>query len=448
MSDTIVAICTPLAPSGIGVIRLSGKNAFTIADKVFKSSQKIEDISGYSALYGKVFDKDGVFDNVVALKFVSPHSYTGEDTVEFSCHGSVYILKRLLYALINSGARLAEGGEFTRTAFLNGKLDLTSAESVMQLVSANSKQANAMALSGVNGALYKQTEKIRNILTDVLAEITAWVDFPDEGVANVENDVLLCSLNKAYALLSEVIATSQNGMLISNGIKTAIIGKPNVGKSTLMNLLSKEQRSIVTDIAGTTRDVIEETVNLGDVTLRLADTAGIRSTDDIIEKIGVDMSQKKIDWADLVLAVFDLSRKLDEDDKKILSLIENKKHLVILNKSDLQNAFSPDDIKGEKLIISAKTGDTKEICEKISSICGLADFNPDAPIISNIRQLNCAITSQKALYDAIETLKSGMPLDAVNVCLDESLSALLEMTGQKASEVVIDKVFENFCVGK
>ena len=448
MSDTIVAICTPLAPSGIGVIRLSGEHAFTIADKVFKSSKKIEDIDGYTALYGKVFDKEGVFDNVVALKFVSPHSYTGENTVEFSCHGGVYILKRLLYALINEGARLAEGGEFTRTAFLNGKLDLTSAESVMQLVSATSKQANQMALSGVNGILYKQTEKIREILVTVLSEITAWVDFPDEGVANVEYDVLLSQLNSAYTMLSEVIATSQNGMLISNGIKTAIIGKPNVGKSTLMNLLAKEQRSIVTDIAGTTRDVIEESVNLGEVTLRLADTAGIHSTDDMIEKIGVDMSQKKIDWADLVLAVFDLSRQLDDDDKKILNLIKDKKHLVILNKSDLENAFSPDQIQGEKLIISAKTGDASELCEKITQICGLSDFDPSAPVISNIRQLNCAITSQKALLDAIDTLKSQMPLDAVNVCLDDSLSALLEMTGEKTSEVVIDKVFENFCVGK
>lgn len=320
MSQTIAAISTPPAPAGLGVIRLSGDEAVAVASRVFRPGRAGRDLAGlkgYTAAYGHVFDEEGDIDDCVALVFRAPHSYTGEDVVELSCHGGLYLLRRVLRAVLAAGARPAGAGEFTRRAFLNGKLDLTRAEAVMELIAADGRLAARTALAAREGNLYRRMDAVKNELVGLSAHFSAYVDYPDEDIPALDEAALDGVLARAEESLSSLLATYDAGRVLREGVDTVIVGSPNVGKSTLMNWLAGCERSIVTPVAGTTRDVVEETVRLGDVVLRLSDTAGIRETNDAVESIGVQRARQRMEQAALVLAVFDGSRPLSEDDRAL-----------------------------------------------------------------------------------------------------------------------------------
>lgn len=459
-NDTIAAISTPLAPAGLGVVRISGADAVAVADGVFRGSggRRLSDIDGYQALYGHVFDADGDIDEVVALKFTAPHSYTGEDVVEFSCHGGTYILRRLLRAVCSDGvqlkkrARLAAAGEFTQRAFENGKLDLTAAESVMDLIGAQGEQAHRAALSQRGGALYEQLCSVKSDLLGCSAALSAWVDFPDDEIPDTDAATLRATLCAAANRLQALIDGYGRGKLLRNGIDTVIVGKPNVGKSTLMNLLAGESRSIVSDVAGTTRDIVEEQVAVGGITLRLSDTAGMRCTDDPVEQLGVGLAAKKLDSAALILAVFDLSRPLDDDDVRLINSLKTKAVVAILNKSDLNKQLDCSAISAaieHCVTISAATGDGEKALESaIMEVTGLNLLDPTEAMLANERQQSCAAAARSAADDAIAAIDAGFTLDAVGVCIDDAIAAICELTGEKVSENIVEEIFSRFCVGK
>ena len=452
--STIAAISTGRAPGGIGVIRISGENAISVADKVFSSfnNKKLEDIAGYSALYGRAFDVNGNIDNVVALVFKAPKSYTGENVVEFSCHGGLFVTDKVLKAVFDAGAVPAEAGEFTKRAFLNGKMDLTSAESVMNIISAQGEQAEKIALGVLEGRLFKEIKKINDKLVYDMALLSAWVDYPYEEIEDLSDNNLKEHIEESIESLEKLINDFSKGQIIMEGVDTAIVGCPNVGKSTLMNLLSGTEKSIVTEIAGTTRDVVEDTVNVGGITLRLADTAGVRETEDIVESIGVDRAVKRLQNAELVLAVFDGSRELSEADKRLIDLCKGKKAVGIVNKIDLDKNRLNNELQEnfDKLIfISAKTGEGKdELVSAIEELLGTADFDTSATAIVNDRQCDCCKKALEALRDAKNALSLGMTMDAVTVCLDSAIENLMVLTGEKATELVVNEIFAQFCVGK
>lgn len=452
--STIAAISTGMAAGGIGIVRISGENAIKIADSIFSSvsGRKIADISGYSALYGKAVDGENVLDAAVALLFRAPKSYTGEDVVEISCHGGLYITKRVLRAALSAGAVPAEPGEFTKRAFLNGKMDLTGAESVMNLISAQGEEAEKIALGILEGGLFKEIKKITDKLLYDMALLSAWVDYPYEEIEELSNENLGGDIRKSIESLQKLINNYDAGKVIIEGVSTAIVGKPNVGKSTLMNLLSGTDRSIVTEIAGTTRDIVEDTVTLGGIVLHLSDTAGVRETDDAVESIGVERAVKRLENAQLVLAVFDASRPLSDDDRRLISLCKNKNAIGIINKTDLVENYLTDELEENfrKLVfISAKTGDGKDRLEQaVTELLGTGNFDTNAATLINERQLECCKNALKALNEAEEALKIGLTMDAVTVCLDSAVESLLVLTGEKATDSVVNEIFAHFCVGK
>lgn len=452
--STIAAISTGRAPGGIGVVRISGENAISIGDNIFSSfsGKRLCEIEGYSALYGKAFDKNGNIDNVVALLFRAPKSYTGEDVVEISCHGGLYVTDKVLKAAFEAGAVPAEAGEFTKRAFLNGKMDLTSAESVMNIISAQGEQAEKIALGVLEGRLFKEIKKITDKLVYALALLSAWVDYPYEEIEDLSENNLKEHIDDSISSLEKLINDFGKGQIIMEGVDTAIVGCPNVGKSTLMNLLSGTEKSIVTEIAGTTRDVVEDTVNVGGITLRLADTAGVRETDDVVESIGVDRAVKRLENAELVLAVFDASRELKEEDKRLIELCKGKKAIGIVNKIDTDKNCLNSEIEKkfpQTVFISAKTGEGKEELSKaIEELLGTADFDTSAAAVVNERQCDCCKKALDALHDADNALMLGMTMDAVTVCLDSAIENLMILTGEKATELVVNEIFAQFCVGK
>ena len=452
--STIAAISTGRAPGGIGVVRISGENAIEIGDKIFSSfnNKKLCELDGYSALYGKAIDKNGSIDNVVALLFRAPKSYTGEDVVEISCHGGLFVTDKVLKAVFEAGAVPAEAGEFTKRAFLNGKMDLTSAESVMNIISAQGEQAEKIALGVLEGRLFKEIKKITDKLVYDMALLSAWVDYPYEEIEDLSENNLKEHIDESISSLEKLINDFGKGQIIMEGVDTAIVGCPNVGKSTLMNLLSGTEKSIVTEIAGTTRDVVEDTVNVGGITLRLADTAGVRETDDIVESIGVDRAVKRLETAELVLAVFDASRELNEQDKRLIELCKGKKAIGIVNKIDTDKNYLNGEIEknfSQTVFISAKTGEGKsELSKAVEELLGTADFDTSATAIVNERQCDCCKKALDALRDADNALMLGMTMDAVTVCLDSAVENLMILTGEKATELVVNEIFAQFCVGK
>ncbi len=452
--STIAAISTGRAPGGIGVIRISGENAISVADSVFSAfnGKKLCEISGYSALYGKAFDEKGNIDNVVALVFKEPKSYTGEDVVEFSCHGGLFVTDKVLKAVYNAGAIPAEPGEFTKRAFLNGKMDLTSAESVMNIISAQGEQAEKIALGVLEGRLFKEIKKISDKLVYDMALLSAWVDYPYEEIEDLSDNNLKEHIKESCDSLEKLIKDFDKGQIILEGVDTAIVGCPNVGKSTLMNLISGTEKSIVTDIAGTTRDIVEDTVNVGGITLRLADTAGVRETEDVVESIGVDRAVKKLENAELVLAVFDASRELSDEDYRLIDLCKGKKTIGIINKTDLDKNYLKGKIEEnfpQTVFISAKTGKGKdELIKAIEELLCTAEFDTSATAIVNDRQCECCKKAYDALVDAENALTLGMTMDAVTVCLDSAIENLMVLTGEKATEIVVNEIFAQFCVGK
>ena len=452
--STVAAISTGKAPGGIGIVRISGENAISVADKIFSSfnGKKLCEISGYTALYGKAYDKTGNIDNVVALVFKAPKSYTGEDVVEISCHGGLFVTDKVLKAVYDAGAIPAEAGEFTKRAFLNGKMDLTSAESVMNIISAQGEQAEKIALGVLEGRLFKEIKKINDKLVYDMALLSAWVDYPYEEIEDLSENNLKEHIDESIEKLEKLINDFGKGQIIMEGVDTAIVGCPNVGKSTLMNLLSGTEKSIVTEIAGTTRDIVEDTVNVGGITLRLADTAGVRETEDVVESIGVDRAVKRLENAELVLAVFDASRPLTDSDRRLIDLCKGKKAIGIVNKTDLDKNYLNGEIEEnflQTVFISAKTGDGKQaLTTAVEELLGTADFDTSATAIVNERQKDCCKKALDALKDADNALMLGMTMDAVTVCLDSAIENLMILTGEKATELVVNEIFAQFCVGK
>ena len=452
--STIAAISTAQGQGGIGVIRVSGEDSFTIVDKIFKSvsGKKIMDIKGYTALFGHIYNNEEVLDEAVVLKYVAPKSFTGENVVEISCHGGMYITKEVLNAVIMSGASLAEPGEFTKRAYLNGKMDLTEAESVMDIISAKSKSAARAALFVKDGALFKKSQQVKQLLLDKAAHLSAWADYPEEDIPEVTEDSIMEAIEESISILEKLLSTYDMGQVVKEGIDTVIVGRPNAGKSTLMNLLVGREKSIVTNIAGTTRDVVEDTVLVGNVMLKLSDTAGIRDTDNEIEKIGVQKTFDKINGAGLVIALFDNNEELNSEDIDLINKIKDMPCIALINKIDLEDKVDKKYITNniENVVyISAKQQDNiDELKNMIEKIAGTEDFDPSAGIVANERQRNAIRNAVNSLYEAKESLAMGMTMDAITVSLQETIDYLLELTGEKAGEEIVDSVFHNFCVGK
>lgn len=454
MDTTIAAICTAQGEGGIGVIRISGDDSLRIADKVFKNinNKKVADMKGYTAAFGKVCNNREEIDEAVVLVYRAPHSYTGENVVEISCHGGIFITKQVLRAVLDNGAVPAQAGEFTKRAFLNGKIDLTEAESVIDIISAKSRSAARAALCVKDGALRRKIDKIKEDLLSQAAHLSAWADYPEEDIAEVSDDELFKTFNNAIKILQGLLDTYDSGQAVKQGIDTVIAGRPNVGKSTLMNLLTGCEKSIVTDIPGTTRDVVEDTVVLGDVILRLSDTAGLRDTEDRVEQIGVDRAKKRLEQCGLLLAVFDNNQILNDDDYELIKNAKNATTIAIINKIDLEQKLDTDFINDnfENVVyISAKSGECREkLTKAVEKIAGTANLNPSEGILSNERQRLAVANALSSVVEAKSALDAGLTYDAVTVSLEDAISNLLELTGESTSDEVIDRVFHNFCVGK
>lgn len=451
---TIAAIATPNAPGGIAVIRISGERAFEVAEKIFvpAGDKKVADMRGYTCAYGEAFDGEERLDDCILTVFRAPHSFTGEDTAEISCHGGIYVTRRILRAALANGAVMAQAGEFTKRAFLNGKIDLTQAESVMDIISAKGERELKMAENIRDGAAYKAVRKISDRLMNMLGSLAAWTDYPDEDIPEVEPETMRTELENIRAELERLIRNYDSGRILREGVSTVIVGRPNVGKSTLFNALSGCERSIVTDIAGTTRDAVEETVKLGDVTLRLMDTAGIRETSDKIEEIGVNIAQKAIESAELVIAVFDGSEKMSDDDVNIINKINFNSSVAVVNKNDLSTVIDITELeKHFKHIVylSAKENSgTDELCACIEDIFRLNEPFFNDVTVANERQKKCVDVCLENVEKAVEAIECGEMLDAVNVLIDYAEQSLLELIGEKITDAVVDEVFSRFCVGK
>ena len=455
MEKTIAAISTAPAPGGIGIVRISGKDAFTVADRVFRgvSGKAICEMKGYTAQLGGAYTAAGEkLDDVVALVFRGPKSYTGEDVVELSCHGGLYVTKRLLQVILDAGASPAGPGEFTRRAFLNGKLDLAQAEAVMGIIGASGEQAMKAAEAGSSGLLSQKIQEVKDGLMTQASHLAAWADFPEEDVPEVEEEELLSGIRRGEEALIELLRGFDRGRMYREGLATVIAGRPNAGKSTLMNLLSGCERSIVTQYAGTTRDVVEETVLLAGVPLRLADTAGIRETEDPVESIGVQAARKRLETAQLVLAVFDSSQSLTKEDRELMDSLGDVPSIAIVNKTDLPTEIDVEEIHSrfEKTVfLSAANGEgLPELEQAVSEILDTKDFHPEEGVLFTQRQRSDAQRALESLAEGENALLGGMTWDAVTVCVEDALNALSALTGEHVSEEIIDQVFEEFCVGK
>ncbi len=454
MDKTIAAIATGNSVGGIGVIRISGDKAIETAEKVFApfDGSKLSELGGYRAKYGQIIYNGEKTDNAVALVFRAPKSYTGEDVVELSVHGGLYIVEKTLEAVLGAGAVPAEAGEFTKRAFLNGKIDLAQAESVADLISAQGETAAKASYNMLQGSLSKKINEILDMLTDCSAALAAWVDYPDEEIPDMSDVELLETLKKAADALEDLVDGYENGIAAVQGTDAVIAGRPNAGKSTFMNLLAGREKSIVTKTEGTTRDIVEETVRLGGITLRLSDTAGLRSASDEAEEMGIRRAYEKIDTAPFIFAVFDSSRELNETDSELIEKCGGKKAVAVINKTDLEQRANTREIteKFENCVfISAKNDKSISAVESaVKSALGTARFDAAAPMLANQRQRRCCVNAAKSVREAEESLAAGITRDAVNVLIDDAINELLSLTGKKATEEVVNNIFGRFCVGK
>ena len=461
-TDTIAAIATAMSNSGIGVIRISGEDAVKIADKIYRSKngkKKLSNQKTHTIHYGYIFDEDFLIDEVMVLIMRAPHSFTAEDTIEIDCHGGMLVMNKILETVLKNGARVAEPGEFTKRAFLNGRIDLTKAEAVMDLIESQNDYALKSSIDQLKGSVYEKITSFRNIIIHEIAFIESALDDPEHISLDGYPDELMKTIDLLLDEMNRMLISFQNGKVLKEGIKTVILGKPNAGKSSLLNKLLGEEKAIVTEIAGTTRDVLEQYINLDGIGIHIIDTAGIRETEDIVEKIGVDRAMKQAQEADLILYVVDSSKPLDEDDYSIMELMSSKKFIILLNKSDLNTVVSVEDLenvckndKDHYVIIQTsmkdETGiDQLEDAIKKYFISGKIDFNHEANI-TNIRH-------KEALSDAYESLKlvkksieDEMPEDFLSIDLMNAYSSLGKIIGQEVEDDLVNEIFSKFCMGK
>lgn len=452
---TIAAISTATGNGGIGIIRMSGKECFNILEKIFKPIKKSENICGYTIKYGHIMDGDNIVDEVLVSYFKAPKSYTTENMCEINSHGGFIVERRILELCLKNGAELAEPGEFTKRAFLNGRIDLVQAESIIDLINSKSEKEAKASISQLEGNLSKNINSIKSELLDLMADVEASIDYPEYDIEEVTNKKILQTLDKVESHLKKLNETFKNGKILREGIKTAIIGKPNAGKSSLLNTILNEERAIVSETKGTTRDTIEEYVTIEGITLKLIDTAGIRETNDEIEKIGVEKSKKLINEAELVIAIFDGTKDLSEEDYEILNLIESKNAIILLNKMDIKDfeLDKNDAIKKsgkETIKISARNGDNIDILYKaIANMYKINDIElDDGEIVTNIRHKNQIDESLKSIEKTRETVYNNMPVDIIEIYLKQILSDLGKITGDDISEDIINEIFSKFCLGK
>lgn len=456
-TDTIAATATAMGSAGIGIIRISGPEAFAVLEKVFRPKNEKKVMSeqlGYTVHYGMAVDGDQVLDEVLVMLMRGPHSYTAEDTAEIDCHGGRLVMQKILEAVLKHGARAAEPGEFTKRAFLNGRMDLSQAEAVMDLIQSKNEMALKSSLAQLKGTVRQEIEKLRAQILYEMAFVEAALDDPEHISLDGYSDELLTKVRKIAAEVEKLLKSSESGRMLKEGIKTVILGKPNAGKSSLLNVLLGEERAIVTEIAGTTRDVLEEQLQLGEVSLQLLDTAGIRSTEDVVEQIGVERARKQAEDADLILYVADSSRALDESDGEILKLLGDKKALVLLNKSDLEPVITPEMMREKTghpvLVISAKEGEgIQELEEKIRSLFfqGEVDFN-DEVLITNLRQKQALADAANSLTMVIESIENEMPEDFFTIDLKDAYTSLGFIIGEEIGDDLANEIFGKFCMGK
>lgn len=438
--DTIAAISTPLATGGVGIIRISGGNAFHIMANIFKGTE----LAANKVSYGYILDKNSIIDEVIVISFKSPKSFTGEDVVEIHCHGGVQVVKRILELCLKNGARLAERGEFSKRAFLNGKKDLTQTEAILDLINSKTDKAVAASAQSLSGSLKRFIGEAKESLISILSTITASIDFP-EDVPEPNYNQIEEVLNSLLFKVNKTIKHAGNSNLLRQGIKIAVVGCPNVGKSSLFNALLNMQRAIVTDIAGTTRDTISETIDINGIPATLIDTAGIRETQDIVESIGVDMAKDCIKQSDIVLFLTDLTEEINEEDLMIKNSIENEKIIFVGTKSDI----AKDRVNNEDFFkISSITGEgLEELKKEISEKAGLKTFE-DMEFMLNSRQVECLRRAQEALKTSLQNLQANELPDFISIDLKTALIALGEATGETVTEELLDNIFSNFCIGK
>ena len=452
--DTIAAISTPKGEGGIAIIRISGDKSFEILDKIFIKKNPNADLGFYKLNYGFIKDGEKIVDEVMAVRLKAPKSYTCEDIVEINCHGGTLVSEKVLELVLRNGARHAESGEFTKRAFMNGRIDLSQAEAVMDIIQGKTEKSVSLSLDQLRGDLRDKVNEFKKALLDITAHVNVVLDYPEEGIDDPLPVELRDNLEKVYEEANRLIDSYDTGKKRKEGIKTVIVGKPNVGKSTLLNALLREERAIVTHIAGTTRDVIEEIINIKGIPLVLVDTAGIRKTDDIVENIGVEKSKQFIEKADLVLLVLDASKELENEDIEVINQIkENKKKvIVLLNKIDLNKKINLEGHNLENIVeISAKDNiGIEDMQEKIYSYIVEEDVENSSEklIITNIRHKTALEKTKDAIRNIFETIDMGLPMDLISVDLKEALDSLSEITGEISSEDILDHVFGNFCVGK
>lgn len=459
-TETIAAIASAMTNSGIGIIRISGEDAFDVIDKIYRSqkgNKLLSQCKSHTIHYGHIYDEDEIIDEVMVLLMRAPNSYTREDTVEIDCHGGTLVMRRILEVVLKNGARPAEQGEFTKRAFLNGRIDLSQAESVMDVISSKNDFALKSSMQQLNGALTGKIKEIRGKIIHEIAFIESALDDPEHISIDGYGENLLIIIEKLMQKMNQMIASSENGSLLKEGINTVIVGKPNAGKSSLLNALVGRERAIVTDIAGTTRDVLEEQINLNGITLNIMDTAGIRSTEDVVEKIGVDKALSLVDKADFIIYVVDTSTALDENDEKIIDAIREKKAIILLNKSDLIQVTGEDEIK-EKLsgadhkmiAISAKENLGIDVLEETITemfFHGTISFN-DEVYITNIRHKNALIQAVESLKLVKQSVENGMPEDFYSIDLMNAYEELGTIIGEAVEDDLVNEIFSKFCMGK
>lgn len=457
LTDTIAAIGTALSNSGISIIRISGKESLSIINKIFKTKS---DIKPNNIVFGKIYKKDKVLDSVLVSYFKNPKSYTGEDVCEINCHGGNQITKQILELVLDNGARLAEAGEFSKRAFLNGKMDLTKAEAVINLINSKTITETRIATNNLEGDLYKKVKSLREELIELLAHISVSIDYPEYDYEEVDNNNVISLLDKKIAEINYILNTYEQGKYVKDGINVAILGKPNVGKSSLLNFLAKSDKAIVTDIPGTTRDIIEERINIGNIIINVADTAGIRDTDDVVEKIGVEKSLNKINETDLVIYILNVEEKIVNKDLEILSKIQNNKIklIVVINKIDRKEKVKFDAIMSKleenavknviEMSIVNKIG-IEELKNKIEEIFETSELDfENELIITNERHKDLLKKAVNYLIEAKSQIINGEPIDLVEVVIKSATKSLGQIIGSDVSQDVVDKIFEKFCLGK